>query len=63
MVWMMLLLAARLALLAWIGINDKDLVIYMAPATLLLLPLLGAIGELFVLRGIKCQKYQKWVSI
>jgi hypothetical protein len=63
MVWMSMLLAVRLTLLAWVGINDKDLVSYLAPATLLLLPVLGAVGELFVLRGIKCQKYQKWVSI
>lgn len=63
MVWMSMLLAARLTLLAWVGINDKDLVSYLAPATLLLLPVLGAVGEMFVLRGIKCQKYQKWVSI
>jgi hypothetical protein len=62
-VWMSMLLAFRLTLLAWIGINDKDMVSYVAPATLFLLPLLGAMGELFVLRGIKCQKYQKWVSI
>ena len=63
MVLMAMLVTARLALLAWVGINDRDLVTYLAPATLLLLPLLGAVGELFVLRGIKCQKYQKWVSI
>jgi hypothetical protein len=63
MVWMGLLLAARLALLAWVGIHDKDLVAYLAPATLYLLPVVGALGELFMLRGFKCQKYQKWVSI
>jgi hypothetical protein len=63
MAWMAMLLTARLVLLGWVGINDKDLVSYLAPATLYLLPLLGAMGELFVLRGIKCQKYQKWVSI
>ena len=63
LVWMSMLLAVRLSALAWVGINDKDLVTYLAPATLYLLPLLGAMGELFVLRGIKCQKYQKWVSI
>lgn len=63
MVWMGMLLTVRLALLAWIGINDKDFVTYAAPTTLYLLPLLGALGELFVLRGFKCQKYQKWVSI
>lgn len=63
LVWMSMLLTARLVLLAWVGINDKDLVSYLAPATLYLLPLLGGMGELFVLRGIKCQKYQKWVSI
>jgi len=63
MVWMSMLVTARLALLAWVGVNDKDMVTYLAPATLLLLPLIGAVGELFVLRGIKCQKYQKWVSI
>ena len=63
MVLMGMLLAVRLTLLAWIGINDKDLVTYVSPATMYLLPLIGAMGELFVLRGIKCQKYQKWVSI
>lgn len=62
-VWLGMLVAARLTLLAWIGIVDKDMVTYAAPATLYLLPLLGALGELFVLRGFKCQKYQKWVSI
>jgi hypothetical protein len=63
MVLIGMLLASRLTLLAWIGVSDKDLVTYLAPATLYLLPLIGALGELFVLRGIKCQKYQKWVSI
>ena len=62
-VWIGMLLATRLTLLAWVGVADKDLVTYLAPATLYLLPLIGALGELFVLRGIKCQKYQKWVSI
>ncbi len=62
-VWMGMLLTIRLTVLAWVGISDKDLVTYMAPATLFLLPILGGMGELFVLRGIKCQKYQKWVSI
>lgn len=63
MIWMGILLAARLTLLAWIGIVDKDMVTYAAPATLYLLPFLGALIQLFVLRGLKCQKYQKWVSI
>ncbi len=61
-VWIGMLLTARLTLLAWVGFNDKDMVAYMAPITLFLLPVFGAIGELFVLRGIKCLKYQKWVS-
>ncbi len=62
-VWIGILMASRLTLLAWIGVNDKDMVTYVAPITLVLLPVFGGLGELFVLRGMKCLKYQKWVSI
>lgn len=62
-IWVTALMVIRITLLCYIGIEDKDMIVYLAPFTLLFLPVIAVVGQLVILRGIHCQKYQRWVSI
>lgn len=61
--WISALLALRLTFLGWIGTLDKELVVSLSGLTRWLLPLIGLIGQWFLLRLFKCRTLSEWVSL
>ncbi|HLK55338.1 MAG TPA: archaeosortase/exosortase family protein [Chthonomonadaceae bacterium] len=62
-VLMGLLAVLRLLLLCWVGTIDREMMSLLEPLTRFLLVPLGIGGQILILRGFKCQKFQRWVSI
>ena len=62
-VWLGLLAVLRLLLLCWVGTMDREITSLLEPLTRLLLVGVGIGGQFLILRGFKCQKFQKWVSV
>jgi hypothetical protein len=62
MIWVGFLLVVRIALLAWIGPMDIEMANGLVWLTRWMIPVVGFAGQLLILRGLQCQKYQEWVS-
>ena len=61
--WMVLLIIARVFLLAALRQGaDEDIYAMLLPLTRWGLPLLGLGGQLLIMRGLKCREFYEWVS-
>ena len=62
--WISLLVALRLLLLGIVGQEmDRDYFSLLVPISLWAIPFVGMVGQLLILRGMKCRQLHEWVSV